>query len=115
MSLLGPVIQGTFIERELGGALEGWRVGFYLSAAFYATSFVLLAMFTHPVARPNEAGESITTRVLHIDWFGIFLIAAGLVLFLVGLQYGGNPYSWTSAMALSTLIVRDVLLVVFRV
>lgn len=114
-SLLGPVIQGAFIGRELGGALEGWRVGFYLSAAFYAISFVLLALFYHPVAHPNEAGESITTRVMHIDWFGIFLVAAGLVLFLVGLQYGGNPYSWTSAMVLSTLIVGAVLLVVFGV
>ncbi|KAM5373290.1 hypothetical protein ACJZ2D_007119 [Fusarium nematophilum] len=29
-SLLGPVIQGVFIERQLGGQLGGWRVGFYL-------------------------------------------------------------------------------------
>ncbi|KAH7177119.1 major facilitator superfamily domain-containing protein [Dactylonectria macrodidyma] len=113
-SLLGPMVQGAFIEKELGGKIEGWRVGFYISAILYAASFVLLAMFYHPIAHPNEAGESTMTRVMHIDWLGIFLVVTGLVLFLVGLQYGGNTYPWTSAVVLCTLIIGAVLLIIFE-
>ncbi|RSM08373.1 hypothetical protein CDV31_008185 [Fusarium ambrosium] len=111
-SLLGPIIQGVFIEERVGGLLEGWRVGFYISAALYAIAFVLLTLFYHPAARPNQAGESTTAKLMHIDWLGIFLVAAGLVLFLVGLQYGGNPYPWTSATVLSTMIIGIVLLII---
>ncbi|RSL46539.1 hypothetical protein CEP54_013803 [Fusarium duplospermum] len=84
-SLLGPIIQGVFIEEHVGGLLEGWRVGFYISAALYAIAFVLLTLFYHPAARPNQTRESTTAKLMHIDWLGISLVAAGLVLFLVGL------------------------------
>ncbi|KAF3111031.1 hypothetical protein TWF706_000474 [Orbilia oligospora] len=113
-SIAGPIIQGAFIKHNVGGANEGWRAGFYMSAGFFAMTLVLLVLFYHPATRPSaEGGMSISRRILEIDWLGVFLVASGLVLFLVGLQYGGNPYPWTSARVLCTLIIGAVLLISF--
>ncbi|KAK6501599.1 hypothetical protein TWF481_009434 [Arthrobotrys musiformis] len=113
-SISGPIIQGAFIKHNVGGINEGWRAGFYMSAGFFAMTLILLVFFYHPASRPSAAGgASITRRILEIDWLGVFLVASGLVLFLVGLQYGGNPYPWTSARVLCTLIIGAVLLISF--
>ncbi|KAF3309630.1 hypothetical protein TWF173_010719 [Orbilia oligospora] len=113
-SIAGPIIQGAFIKHNVGGVNEGWRAGFYMSAGFFAMTLVLLVLFYHPATRPSaEGGMSVSRRILEIDWLGVFLVASGLVLFLVGLQYGGNPYPWTSARVLCTLIIGAVLLISF--
>jgi Fungal trichothecene efflux pump (TRI12) len=50
--------------------------------------------------------------LVHIDWMGVFLQTAGIVLLLVGITLGGN-YPWGSAKVLSTLIIGIVCLVVY--
>jgi hypothetical protein len=40
-----------------------------------------------------------------LDFGGIFLFCAGMVLFLIGLSLGGTVYPWTDAHVLGTLIV----------
>ncbi|TVY45891.1 Trichothecene efflux pump [Lachnellula subtilissima] len=40
-----------------------------------------------------------------LDWISIFLFSAGLVLFLIGLNWGGQTYPWLSAQVLSTLLI----------
>ncbi|KAK6348267.1 hypothetical protein TWF718_006074 [Orbilia javanica] len=115
-SIAGPIIQGAFIKHNVGGINEGWRAGFYMSAGFFAMTLVLLVLFYHPATRPSaDGGMSVGRRILEIDWLGVFLVASGLVLFLVGLQYGGNPYPWTSARVLCTLIIGAALLISFGI
>lgn len=109
-TVLGPLIEGAFIKHNVGGAAEGWRAGFYFAAGFYAVAFILTAWLYHPQERPNPEGMSKTRRLLHIDWFGVFLITAGLVLLLVALNYGGNPDPWDSAKVLATMIMGIVCL-----
>lgn len=41
----------------------------------------------------------------HIDLIGSALLAAGLTLFLTGLNLGGNNYPWADRRVLATLIV----------
>jgi hypothetical protein len=48
-----------------------------------------------------------------LDYFGVFLFAAGLLLFLMGLSWGGSVYPWKSAPTISALVIGIVLLVVF--
>ncbi|KAH0835384.1 hypothetical protein AYO21_11745 [Fonsecaea monophora] len=113
--LIGPIIQGLFIKNDVGGVQEGWRAGFYVAAGFYALTFVLVFFFYHPAPRPVEEDTSMLSKVLHLDWTGVFMVASGLVLFLVGLEFGGNPYSWASAIVLCTLIIGGIVLVVFGI
>jgi MFS family permease len=86
---IGVIIAGAFIKNKVGGAQDGWRGAFYLDAGFYAISFISLFSLYHPSARPNPENISIIARLQRIDW-------PGLTIFLVGLEYGGNPYKWSS-------------------
>ena len=40
-----------------------------------------------------------------MDFGGIILFTAGLLLFLMGLSWGGSLYEWKSAHVISTLVV----------
>ncbi|KAI9742753.1 MAG: hypothetical protein M1818_003482 [Claussenomyces sp. TS43310] len=113
---IGALIERAFMKHNVGGIKNGWRGGFNLGAGFYAIAFVLILFFYHPAPRPNPKKLSILNRVLKIDRIGVFLVAAGLTLFfLVGLQYGGNPYPWKPATLLANMIIGAVLLVLFGI
>ncbi|KAL4861575.1 hypothetical protein BDV12DRAFT_190985 [Aspergillus spectabilis] len=107
-SSLGPIVQGAFISRNVGGHEHGWRTGFYLGAGFYGIGLILVTFFYRPGPRPNPEGLSVSQRLLRFDWIGIFLATAGLTIFLVGLQYGGHQYGWSSGLVLSCLILGAV-------
>ncbi|OGE55170.1 hypothetical protein PENARI_c005G08212 [Penicillium arizonense] len=114
-TVIGPLVQGEFIKHDIGGADNGWRGGFYFGAGFYAMAFALVFWLYHPQSRPNPENLSKVSRVLKIDWSGVFLVTAGLCLFLVALHYGDNPDPWDSAKVLATLIVGIVCLLAFGV
>lgn len=48
-----------------------------------------------------------------MDHLGLFLLVAGLTMFLLGVSWGGNPKPWHSGLILGLLITGGVLLVVF--
>lgn len=52
-------------------------------------------------------------QVKRMDFIGMFFFTAGLVLFLIGLGWGGNRYPWNSAHVISTVVVGAVCLIVF--
>lgn len=108
-----PIIEGVLIQRGIGGALEGWRAGFYIGAGLNALTFASLLVFYRPMPRPNPEGLSLWARILRMDWPGVFLACAGCALFLVGINYGGNPYPWSSGIVLGTMISGVGLLVLF--
>ncbi|OCK77318.1 MFS general substrate transporter [Lepidopterella palustris CBS 459.81] len=114
-TITGPIIGGAFIKHNVSGVGNGWRVGFYLGAAFYFLAFASILFFYTPGPRPNPEGLPMKKRIFRVDWAGIFMVAAGLTLFLVGLFYGGNPDKWTSARVLGPLIVGAVVLIAFGV
>lgn len=108
-----PIVEGVFIQKGIGGVLEGWRVGFYVGVGLNALVFALLVSFYHPMPRPNLEGLSVWRRAWRMDWFGVFLACSGITLFLVGINYGGNPHKWSSGTVLGTMIPGVLLLVVF--
>lgn len=109
----GPIIEGLLIQKKVGGEFDGWRVGFYAATGFWALTFVGLFLFYHPMDRPNPENLTILRRLKKIDWFGIFFVASGLTLFLVGIEYGNNPYPWTAATVLGPLLSGAILIVCF--
>ncbi|KAL5048548.1 hypothetical protein BDW71DRAFT_195854 [Aspergillus fruticulosus] len=111
--IVGPVVAGAFIKHNVGGNGEGWRVPFYLSAGLSGLTFILVASFYHPAARPNPDKLSVMTRIFKIDWIGVFLATAGITLFLVGLESGGNPTPWVSGRVLACILVGGFCMVSF--
>ncbi|KAH7406344.1 fungal trichothecene efflux pump [Phaeosphaeria sp. MPI-PUGE-AT-0046c] len=76
---------------------------------------VLTAVFYHPPPRVNSQGMSKKQVLAEIDYLGGFLSVAGMLLFMMGMQWGGYQYPWTSAHVLAPLILGVVFLVAFVV
>ncbi|MGN6377394.1 MAG: MFS transporter [Gaiellales bacterium] len=106
-------IAGSFIGLVLGGILGpvSWRLVFLVSVpvGLFGTAWSYWKL--------EERGER---RPARIDWWGNLTFAAGLILVLVsitdGIQpYGGHTMGWTSPRTLTELLGGLVLLGVFAV
>jgi MFS family permease len=104
---------GTFIGLVLGGILApvNWRLIFLVSVpiGLFATVFGYIKL--------RETGQR---RPARIDWPGNITFALGLVLVMVGITYGIEPYGhhtmgWTNPMVISALVLGVALLIAFCV
>ncbi len=102
---------GTFIGLVLGGVLApiNWRLIFLVSVpiGLFATIFGYLKL-----------RETSPRRPARIDWPGNITFALGLILVMVGITYGIEPYGhhtmgWTSPTVIASLVVGLGLLVAF--
>lgn len=94
-------------------ANKSWRwIGCTL-AIWHFITLTLLVIFYRPPPRVNSLGLSKRETAKRIDVVGGVLITAGLVLFLVGLNWGGQDYPWKSAHVLSFLIIGGILVIAF--
>ncbi|KAH7136216.1 fungal trichothecene efflux pump [Dactylonectria macrodidyma] len=108
-----PILEGLFIQKKLGGELEGWRIGFYIGLVLYALEAIVILLFYHPMDCPNPEGLSVTTRLRRLDWIGAFLGCSGISLFPVGMNSGGSQFPWDSSTVLGTIISGAGLLALF--
>jgi MFS family permease len=104
---------GTFIGLVLGGVLApiDWRLIFLVSVpiGLFATVFGYLKLHETSPKRPAR-----------IDWAGNVTFAVGLILVMVGITYGIEPYGhhvmgWTSPVVIGSLVLGVALLIVFCV
>ncbi|OCK74612.1 trichothecene efflux pump [Lepidopterella palustris CBS 459.81] len=102
----GGIIAFAFI------ANGSWRPIYWFPMALDAASLILTFFFYHPVNQYiHEVGTSTWAQILETDFVGCFVFIAGLVLFLLGLSFGGSRYPWVSAGTLAPLIVGIVTLI----
>ncbi len=106
-------LSGTFIGLVLGGLLApvNWRLIFLVSVpiGLFGTVFGYLKLRETSLRRPAR-----------IDWPGNVTFALGLVLVMVGITYGIEPYrqhvmGWTNPMVDGALVLGVALLIVFCV
>ena len=102
---------GSFIGLILGGVLApiNWRLIFLVSVpiGLFATIFGYLRLREVSPRRPAR-----------IDWPGNITFAAGLVLVMIGITYGIEPYGhrtmgWTNPAVMGSLVLGVAFLVVF--
>jgi MFS family permease len=104
---------GTFIGLVVGGLLApiDWRLIFLVSVPIGLFATILGYLKLH---------ETSPKRPARIDWPGNITFAVGLILVMVGITYGIEPYGghvmgWTSPVVISCLILGVALLAVFCV
>jgi MFS family permease len=104
-------ISGVFIGLVLGGLLApiNWRLVFLVSVPFglFGTAWAYLKL--------EERG---VRRRVPIDWLGNLTFAIGLILVMIGITYGIEPYKsdpmgWTSPLVLSSLALGAAFLTAF--
>jgi len=72
-----------------------WRLVFWLPLALDAVALILVFFFYHPLNQYiHEEGKSQWKQVREMDFVGCFFFIAGIVLFLLGISFGGNQYPW---------------------
>lgn len=110
---------GAVVGILVGGALtrngnpDGFRIFWYINCGVWVLGFAgVLAGYNPP---PRELQMSLTTtqKLQFMDWIGNALVAIGLVLLCVGLQWSNNPYPWTDGHVVGPLSSGLFLLVAF--
>lgn len=94
-------------------AQVSWRYCACFVAIWNFITAILIFLYYNPPPRTNAAGLTWGEKVKHIDFVGGFLMSGGLVMFLVGFNWGGQMYPWHSARVISFLTIGSALIVIF--
>lgn len=106
-------IAGTFLGLILGGVLapHSWRLVFLVSVPFgiFGTIWAYIKLHDTGVRKPAR-----------MDWWGNITFGIGLIVLLVGITYGIQPYrnhamGWTNPSVVTELIIGVVLLIAFTI
>lgn len=98
---------------QLIAAHGSWRYIGLLCGVWATIGLVLTAIFYHPPPRVNSQGMSTKEILGQIDYIGGILSVAGMLLFMMGLQWGGYEYPWSSAHVLAPLILGALMVIGF--
>jgi hypothetical protein len=74
-------------------------------------AIILYLLFYFPKELATEL--SLRHKLRKIDYGGAFLVTAGLVMFILGIQMGGNTYPWKSGTVLGLIITGGLVLIGF--
>ncbi|CAK7202067.1 hypothetical protein SEUCBS139899_004787 [Sporothrix eucalyptigena] len=115
LSILPTIGFGTAIARAfVANEHMGWRWCYYLNVIVSGLSIVLLALCYFPPSFHMINKEMTTLQELRqLDYGGLFLYSAGLVLLLLGFTWGEGTYPWSSAHVIAPIVVGAVLVAVF--
>ena len=117
---IGYVVIGfmPFAPASLYGQLlakHSWRYVGLVIGVLALIALVILAIFYKPPPRANAIGLSKRQCLQRMDFIGAFFGIGGVTVFLVGLNWGGQEYAWSSAHVIACLTVGLGSLVIFGV
>ncbi|KAF1985327.1 MFS general substrate transporter [Aulographum hederae CBS 113979] len=90
-----------------------FRINFIIGVILNVLSFASAWFWYFPPAGVVVQGKSRWRQLAELDWIGVFLMAAGLVLFLVGIGLGGTQFAWDSAGAVAPIVIGVLLILTF--
>ncbi|KAF8544275.1 major facilitator superfamily domain-containing protein [Trichophaea hybrida] len=106
-SAIGPVLGGVFT----GMAGWGWRFCFIINIPVGFVAILGLYLFLHLQSPTIGLVEGLK----RVDWLGTIFIVAGVILFLLGLEFGGVMHPWNSALVVCFLLFGLLFLLCFLI
>ncbi|KAF9894695.1 hypothetical protein FE257_006585 [Aspergillus nanangensis] len=94
----------------------GWRGAFFVQLPFIFVYF-LVAAWTTPanlgMKRARSERMTVLQLIKSIDILGSFLLVTCVTALIMGLNLGGNVYSWSHPLVISSLVLSLVIAVIF--
>ncbi|KAF2188562.1 MFS general substrate transporter [Zopfia rhizophila CBS 207.26] len=104
VSSFGPLVGYAFITYTS----IGWRACYWFCFAFETSTAIMLWLFYKPPSfetKHEDDGKSKWQLVKEMDHVGLLLFVAGCFLLLLGLNWGGVTYPWSSAHVIAPLVI----------
>lgn len=107
---LAPAIANSLVVNA------NWRWCYYLMIIFDALAFLAYFFFYHPPTFDMKHRNARRREFIrNFDYIGTILFSGGMVVFLLGLSWGGNVYPWASPAVISTCVIGGIALIAFTV
>lgn len=100
---IGPILGGTFTE------LASWRWNFYINLPICGLAFILLFFYLDVHNPRTNAMDGIKA----IDWLGSLSILGLTLMLLLGLDFGGTVFPWSSPRVIVLMVVGCLMSLVF--
>lgn len=94
---------------------SSWRYCGVFCGAWAAIGLIMTVVFYFPPPRVNSQGLNKRQLLSRIDFVGGALSIPGVLLFMMGLQWGGYQYTWSSLHVLLCLLLGLALILAFIV
>ncbi|KAF2439291.1 MFS general substrate transporter [Karstenula rhodostoma CBS 690.94] len=109
---VAPLVSNAFIVYQ---PKVGWRGCYYVLIGIELASFLCWFFFYHPPTFRMKHGQqaSVVEYVKKFDYVGTTLYTGGLLIFMMGLSWGGSVYPWASASVIATIVLGFIALVAF--
>lgn len=102
-SSLGPVVGGLFTQKV------SWRWCFYINLPFDGVAFIIILLFLD-IQTPKTP---LVQGLKAVDWLGSLTMVGGVIMLLLGLEFGGITHPWDSAIVLCLIIFGAVVIGLF--
>ncbi|KAB5531436.1 fungal trichothecene efflux pump [Coniochaeta sp. 2T2.1] len=111
---IGPLIPYSFIQYH---PQVGWRGVYWVLLGLNVLALVCWALFYFPPSFDKlhraDVHNSKSYWIKNFDYVGTFLFAAGFVLFLMGLSWGGVVYPWNHPAPICGIVIGFAVMVLF--